>query len=58
MTLSEKREATLKRMPSIETRIKKSQDGKFLIHQTTFTDIKPVNYYDAVISSEPAEPAE
>ena len=51
MGLSNKREEQLKKMPHIESRITKSKDGKFLIHKTVITDIKPVEYYNVVIES-------
>ena len=35
--------------PIVETKISTSKDGKYLIHKTIITDIKPVNYYKAVL---------
>jgi hypothetical protein len=52
MGLSEKKEEQLRKMPQIETKIFKSKDGKLLINKTIITAIKPVAYYEAVISSE------
>lgn len=53
MGLSNKREEQLKKMPQIDSRVTKSKDGRFLIHKTTITDIKPVAYYEKVFESDP-----
>lgn len=34
--------------PIIETQVMKSKDGRYLIHKTVITDIKPINYYKKV----------
>ena len=47
--LSEKKIEELKKQPVIETKIRKSRDGRWLIHQTKITDIKPVNYFEKVL---------
>lgn len=52
MGLTNNKEEQLKKMPRIESTVRKSQDGKLLIHKTTITDIKPVSYYEVVLSSE------
>jgi hypothetical protein len=44
-------EEGLKKMPYIETRIEKSKDGKFVIHKTTITHVRPVAYYEAMLNS-------
>jgi hypothetical protein len=58
--LSEKRLKELAKMPIIESRIARSKDGKYVIHKTMITDIKPVGYYEKVmenqsVSEEPTE---
>ena len=58
MVLTEKQEKTLKKMPIVESRLRKSQDGKFLVHQTIITDLKPVGYYETVIERESEVEAE
>ncbi|RMF06051.1 hypothetical protein D6764_03270 [Candidatus Woesearchaeota archaeon] len=58
MALSEKMEDQLRKMPVIESRVFKSKDGRFLVHKTVITDIKPLTYYEAVIENEPREDAE
>ena len=51
MGLTDKKEEQLKKMPLIESRLRKSKDGKLLIHQTIITHIKPAAYYKAVLES-------
>ncbi|MGM5484088.1 MAG: hypothetical protein ACQER9_04200 [Nanobdellota archaeon] len=53
MGLSDKKEEQMKKMPYISTQVFKSKDGKYLINRTVITSIKPVNYYKAIIDSEP-----
>ncbi len=42
----------LEKQPIIETKVAKSEDGKWLMHKTIITDIKAVNYYDKVLTEE------
>ena len=37
--------------PIVETQISKSKDGKYLLHITKITDIKPIGYYAKVMES-------
>jgi hypothetical protein len=53
--LSEKKEQQLKSMPTMNTKITKSKDGKFLIHKTEIVTIRPVAYFEAIINSEEVE---
>lgn len=39
--------------PIMETSVKLSKDGRFIIHKTTITDIKPVTYFKKVIGGDP-----
>lgn len=39
------------RAPIVETKINRSKDGKWIIHKTVITDIKPVGYYRQVLKS-------
>ncbi|MFQ5474376.1 MAG: hypothetical protein ACE5DM_00940 [Candidatus Nanoarchaeia archaeon] len=57
MGLTNKKEDQLKNMPVIESRLRKSKDGRLLIHQTIITHIKPANYYRAVLDSPVGEDA-
>jgi hypothetical protein len=52
MEFSEKRLEQIKNMPIVESKVSKSKDGKFIMHKTVITDIKPVKYYDAVMEKE------
>ena len=47
--LNEKKIKQLQNQPIIETSVYRSKDGKWLIHKTTITDIRPVNVYEKVI---------
>ena len=50
MELSEKKIEQLNKQPIVETSIKRSEDGKWVVHKTTITDIKPVTYFVKVHS--------
>ena len=52
MGLTEKQEEQLKQMPIVKTRISKSKDGKYVLHTTEITSIKPAKYYEAVLNEE------
>ena len=39
----------LSKQPIIESQVSKSEDGKWLIHKTVITDIKPVSYFEKVL---------
>ena len=39
----------INKMPIIETAIGKSDDGKWVIHKTTITSIKPAKYYEKML---------
>ena len=47
----EKKLKELAKMPIVENKISKSKDGKYLIHKTVITDIKPTNYYGKVLET-------
>lgn len=49
MELSQKKLEQLSKQPIIETNILRSEDGKWLVHKTVITDIKPINYYEKVL---------
>ena len=42
----------LEKMPYIENKITKSKDGRFLIHRTIITTIRPIQYIQAILDSE------
>jgi len=51
MGLTNKKEDQLRQMPIIKTRVTKSKDGKYLIHRTEIVTIKPLAYYEAIVSN-------
>lgn len=51
MGLTNKREEQLKKMPLVEAKVTKSKDGKYMVHKTIITHIKPVEYYKAVMDN-------
>ena len=42
----------LLKMPNIESKYQLSKDGRFLIHRTIITDIKPMSYMEKVVSND------
>jgi len=52
MGLTNTKEEQLRKQPIIESRIMKSADGKFIIHKTMITHIKPIQYYEAVLEND------
>jgi len=51
MALSEKKIEELEKQPIVETKIGKSLDGRWVIHKTVITDIKPVSYMEKVMEN-------
>jgi len=47
--LSEKKVEQLQKQPIIESSLKKSMDGQWLLHRTTILDIKPMTYLEKVL---------
>jgi len=52
MGLTNKKEEQLRKMPLIESRVMKSKDGKYIVHKTTITTIRPVAYFEKVLENE------
>ena len=52
MGLTNKKEEQLKKMPLVESRFSKSKDGRYVVHKTIITTIRPVSYFEKVIESE------
>jgi len=50
--LSEMKIEQLNKQPIIETTIIKSVDGKYVIHKTTITDIRPTQYFEKLVKRE------
>ena len=51
MELSAVKIQQINRQPIVESSMSKSEDGKWLIHKTIITNIKPVSYFEKVMSS-------
>lgn len=51
IVLGEKKIAQLSKQPIIESFVTRSQDGKWVVHKTMITDIKPVSYFEKVLNS-------
>ena len=49
MELSEKKIGQLNKQLIVETSIWRSEDGKWIVHKTTLTDIKPVSFFEKVL---------
>ena len=49
--LSDVKIEQLAKQPILENTIMKSEDGKWIIHRTTITDIKPVSYFEKVLAN-------
>ena len=39
----------LKKMPLLQTRIRRLKDSNLVLHQTIISDIRPLEYYEAVV---------
>ncbi len=52
MSLSEKKLEQLKKQPIVESKVFKSQDGKYIVHRTSIINIKPVEYYKSIMTRE------
>ncbi len=49
MSLTNKKINQLKKMPLIQTRIRRLKDSNMILHQTIISDIRPIEYYEAVV---------
>ena len=55
MGLSNNKEDQLRKQPIIETKYFLSEDGKYVVHKTITTDIKPVSYVAKVLVGDKQE---
>jgi len=51
MGLTNKKEEQLRKMPLIQNVIRKSKDGRYLIHKIVITTIRPMAYYKAIMDN-------
>ncbi|MFP4119021.1 MAG: hypothetical protein ACLFTH_03115 [Candidatus Woesearchaeota archaeon] len=58
MGLTSKKEEQLRKMPNVESVFSKSKDGKYLIHRTIITTVRPVEYFEKVLDSSTSEEPE
>jgi hypothetical protein len=49
MGISEKKLEQLKKMPLIQTRIRRLKESSLILHQTIISDLRPIEYYEAVV---------
>ena len=50
--LSKTKIEQLNKQPVVESVLSKSEDGKWLIHKTIITDIKPIGYYEKALAKQ------
>ena len=50
MEISQKKLKALNRQPIVETSIRRSDDGKWVIHKMTITEIRSATYYQNLLS--------
>lgn len=50
--ISETKAEQLNRQPIIESSVRKSRDGQWVIHRTVIMDIKPVSYFQKVMEGQ------
>lgn len=55
VVLSEEKIKQLVEQPIIKSSIRKSNDGKWIIHKTVMVDIKPVGYFKKCLAQELVE---
>jgi hypothetical protein len=55
MGLSNTKEDQLRKQPIIEAKYFVSEDGKYFVHKTITTDIKPVAYMEKVLAGAEAD---
>lgn len=58
MGLTYAKEEQLRKQPIMESFVRKSEDGRFIVNKTVITTIKPVAYYQAVLNSNGMEEEE
>ena len=51
MELTKTKIEQLNKQPIVETSVAKSEDGKWVVHKTTITDIRPSSYMEKVMNS-------
>jgi hypothetical protein len=49
MALTSKKIQQLKKMPLIQTKVRRLKDSNMILHQTIISDLRPLSYYEAVV---------
>jgi hypothetical protein len=49
MDLTKKKIEQLKKMPLMQTKIRRLKDSNLILHQTIISDLRPIEYYEAVV---------
>ena len=52
MSLTQKKIRQLKKMPLIQTRIRRLKESNLILHQTIISDVRPIEYYEAVVDKQ------
>jgi len=53
--LGEKKIEQLKNMPLIESKVFKTPDNRYMVHRTILSQVKPVEYYKAILENSSEE---
>ncbi len=53
--LGEKKIEQLKNMPLIESKVFKTPDNRYMVHRTIISQVKPVEYYKAILENSSEE---
>ena len=48
---STRRAEQLRKMPLLQTKIRRLKDSNLVVHQTIISDVRPIEYYEAVIDT-------
>ncbi|MFH1408637.1 MAG: hypothetical protein ABIH34_01910 [Nanoarchaeota archaeon] len=51
ISIGEKKLEQLKKMPLIESKVFKTPDNKYIVHRTIISQVKPVEYFQAIIDN-------
>jgi len=52
VSIGEKKLEQLKKMPMIESKVFKTPDERFIVHRTIISQVKPVEYYKAILDNQ------
>lgn len=52
INLGQRKMEQLKKMPLIESKVFKTPDDRFIVHRTIISQVKPVEYYRAILENE------